>query len=222
MNVFHIIGPIMIGPSSSHTAGACRLGRVAYRVMNGETPKKVTFELAGSFATTYQGHGTDRALLAGLMGYDTDAIEIRDAFSIADERGIEYEYVKTHIPGCHPNTVRINFETVEGSKGQVQGASVGGGNIRIDSINGMKVSIDGQKPTILVSHKDVPGVIAKVTLMMSLKYSTANICNFGLNRQEKGGEALMTIELDDAPDPAMLEDIEEINEVTNVMMLDVI
>ena len=222
MNVFHIIGPVMIGPSSSHTAGAVRLGRVAYRMMAGSKPKKVIFELSGSFGSTYQGHGTDRALLAGLLGYNTDSMEIRSALKLADESGLDYQFISTHIPESHPNTVRIIYETIDGKKGVVQGASIGGGNIRIDFINGMKVDINGHHPTILVSHPDQPGLIAQVTSMISQKYKDTNISHFQLTRQNKGGSALMTIVLDEDPDPAMVEDIAKLDRVTGVMMLDVI
>ena len=143
MNVFDIIGPIMIGPSSSHTAGAVRLGRVANKVLNQEAPKEVMVELSGSFAKTYRGHGTDRALLAGIMGYHSYSEEIRDIFSIADKAGITYRFVPTQIPGSHPNTARIHVKGVNGTPVVVQGASIGGGNIRVDSINGMAVDFNG-------------------------------------------------------------------------------
>ena len=139
MNVFDIIGPVMIGPSSSHTAGAVRLGRVANKLMDGKTPSRVEITLSGSFARTYRGHGTDRALLAGIMGWHSYSEEIRDALEIASERGIRYEFIKKDIPGAHPNTARIFFELPDGTSGSVQGASVGGGNIRVDLVNGMKV-----------------------------------------------------------------------------------
>ena len=125
MNVFDIIGPIMIGPSSSHTAGAVRLGRVANKVLNQEAPKEVMVELSGSFAKTYRGHGTDRALLAGIMGYHSYSEEIRDIFSIADKAGITYRFVPTQIPGSHPNTARIHVKGVNGTPVVVQGASSG-------------------------------------------------------------------------------------------------
>lgn len=150
MNVFDIIGPIMIGPSSSHTAGAVRLGRVANKVLNQEAPKEVMVELSGSFAKTYRGHGTDRALLAGIMGYHSYSEEIRDIFSIADKAGITYRFVPTQIPGSHPNTARIHVKGVNGTPVVVQGASIGGGNIRVDSINGMAVDFNGEHNTILV------------------------------------------------------------------------
>ncbi len=219
MNVFDIIGPVMIGPSSSHTAGAVRLGRVANKVMNSKKPKEVRIELSGSFAKTYKGHGTDRALLAGIMGYKSYSDEIRDALQIATDRGIHYEFIPTEIPGAHPNTARIYVKAEDGSECTVQGASIGGGNIRVDYINGMKVDFTGEHNTILVLHEDRPGVIAAVTNLMREKYSTVNIGNFRLSRPVKGGHAMMTIEIDGIPPKGMIEDMRGIQNVINVMLI---
>ena len=199
MNVFDIIGPIMIGPSSSHTAGAVRLGRVANKVLNQEAPKEVMVELSGSFAKTYRGHGTDRALLAGIMGYHSYSEEIRDIFSIAE--------------------ARIHVKGVNGTPVVVQGASIGGGNIRVDSINGMAVDFNGEHNTILVPHYDRPGVIAEVTNIMWQKYKDVNIGNFKLSRPVKGGIAMMTIEIDGMPPEGMIEDIRTVKNVTNVFLI---
>lgn len=218
MNVFSIIGPVMIGPSSSHTAGACRIGRIVYLMTNGAPMKELKIELSGSFAHTYQGHGTDRALLAGIMGYDTDSIEIRDALDIATQRGIHYEFIPTHIPESHPNTARITYTLQSGETGSLMGASIGGGNIRIEAVNGMHVNLTGERTTVMVLHNDVPGVIADVTYMISEKYAHINICNFTLGRQKKGGLALMTMEFDNPFPEGMKEDIEKIDEVVNVII----
>ena len=139
MNIFDIIGPVMIGPSSSHTAGAVRLGRVANKLINNRIPRRVEITLSGSFAQTYKGHGTDRALLAGIMGYHSYSPEIRDALEIAKERGIDYVFLKQNIKGAHPNTAIIRCRTEDGSEGSMQGASVGGGNILVNQIDGMDV-----------------------------------------------------------------------------------
>ena len=128
MNIFQMIGPIMIGPSSSHTAGAVRLGHVVNKIANDDKIVDVTFELSGSFARTYKGHGTDRALLAGVMGYHSYAEEIRDALKIAKEKNISYRFIAKDIIGAHPNTARIYFQCESGATGSVQGASIGGGN----------------------------------------------------------------------------------------------
>lgn len=219
MNVFDIIGPVMIGPSSSHTAGAVRLGRVANKVMDGKKPVELEIVLSGSFARTYRGHGTDRALLAGVMGYHSYSEEIREAFEIARNEGISYKFIEQDIPGAHPNTARIKFKLTDGTEGTVEGASIGGGNIRVDQVNGMRVDFTGENNTILVLHWDKPGVIADVTNLMRLKYSQVNISNFHLSRKERGGEALMTIEIDGQPEAGMTEDIRGLNNVINSILI---
>ncbi len=219
MNIFDIIGPIMIGPSSSHTAGAVRLGRVANKVLEGAEPKEISVELSGSFAKTYKGHGTDRALLAGIMGYHSYSEEIRDIFTLADAKNIKYKFIPTSIPGSHPNTARIHVLAKNGTQCTVQGASIGGGNIQVDSINGLKVNFTGECNTILVLHKDRPGAIADVTNLMRIKYRKVNIGNFNLTRPEKGGDALMTIEIDGMPPQGMTDDLRNIDNVSNVMLI---
>ncbi|MDC7294457.1 MULTISPECIES: L-serine ammonia-lyase, iron-sulfur-dependent subunit beta [unclassified Butyrivibrio] len=219
MNVFDIIGPVMIGPSSSHTAGAVRLGRVVNKIMNEQKPESVEVTLSGSFAQTYKGHGTDRALMAGIMGFDSDSEEIRDALEIARDRGIKYSFIKKNIPGAHPNTALINYTLPGGETGTVLGCSIGGGNIRVDSINGMKVEFSGEKNTLLIMHKDKPGVIAKVTNFMHFFYSSLNICNFRLSREEKGGNAIMTIEIDGVPPEHLIEDIKLLRSVDNAILI---
>ncbi len=219
MNVFDIIGPVMIGPSSSHTAGAVRLGRVVNKLLDNRKLKKVEITLSGSFATTYKGHGTDRALLAGIMGYNSYSPEIRDALSIAAERGFEYTFIKENIKGAHPNTARIHYFTEDGSEGVMQGASVGGGNILVDQIDGMKVEFNGENNTLLIMHKDTPGVIAAVTTLLHFEYSELNISNFKLSRQERGGNALMTIEVESLPPDSIIEDLRKLGHVTNAILI---
>lgn len=219
MNIFDIIGPVMIGPSSSHTAGAVRLGRVANKLMNGSQPKFIRMELSGSFAKTYKGHGTDKALLAGILGYHSYSEEIRDIFAIAQDQGIQYEYIPTDIPNAHPNTARIHVTCLDGTECEVQGASIGGGNIRVDIIDGMKVDFTGEHNTILVPHYDRPGVIAAVTNLMWQNYKDVNIGNFKLSRPVKGGIAMMTIEIDGLPPAGMIEAIRSVENVTNVFLI---
>ena len=219
MNVFDIIGPVMIGPSSSHTAGAVRIGRVVNKLMDGQTAEKLEIILSGSFAQTYRGHGTDRALLAGIMGFRSDSAEIRDALEIAKERGINYEFVKKDIPGAHPNTARITYTLTDGSTGSVQAASVGGGNIRVDLVNNMHVDFSGESNTLLVMHQDRPGVIAAVTNLMREEYAELNICNFHLSREQRGGNAIMTIEIDNMPPETLIEDVRKLDYVTNAMLI---
>lgn len=219
MNIFNIIGPVMIGPSSSHTAGACRLGRVANKVIDDNKLVEVKITLSGSFAKTYRGHGTDRALLAGIMGYYSWSEEIRNAMEIAKERGLKYEFIEKDIPSAHPNTALIQYFCEDGKTGYVMGASIGGGNIRVDSIDGLQVDFTGENSTLLVIHKDTPGVIANVTNLMYGKYSNINIGNFRLSRKKRGGVALMTIELDELPPEELLSDIRKIENIENALMI---
>lgn len=219
MNVFDIIGPVMIGPSSSHTAGAVRLGRVANKLIDNRKLRKVEITLSGSFAQTYKGHGTDRALLAGIMGYHSYSPEIRDALSIARDCGISYEFIKEDIKDAHPNTARIHYFLEDGGEGVMQGASVGGGNILVNQIDGMKVEFNGEKDTILVMHLDKPGVIAAVTQLMHWEYAELNISNFHLTRQRKGGDAIMTIEIDGQPPENLISAIRSIENVTNAILV---
>lgn len=219
MNVFDIIGPVMIGPSSSHTAGAVRLGRVVNKLIDDRELDRVEIVLSGSFAQTYKGHGTDRALLAGIMGYKSYSPEIRDALTIADERGIKYSFTKENLKGAHPNTALIKFFLKDGSFGTMQGASIGGGNILVNQINGMNVEFNGENNTLLVMHEDKPGVIANVTHMMHFEHEDLNISNFHLSRQEKGGDAIMTIEIDNQPPEELVDEIRKIEHVRNAILI---
>ncbi len=219
MNIFDIIGPVMIGPSSSHTAGAVRLGRVANKIMDGVQPKKVTITLSGSFARTYKGHGTDRALLAGIFGYHSWDVQIRDALEIAKVRNLDYEFICEDIPEAHPNTARIHYVLPNGEEGEIEGASVGGGNIRVNYINGMHVDFTGDYSTILILHLDRPGVIADVTQLMRNNYPEANIASFRLARKERGGLSVMTIEIDGVATESMAMDLRGVNNVINALLI---
>ncbi|WP_423719283.1 L-serine ammonia-lyase, iron-sulfur-dependent subunit beta [Anaerotruncus rubiinfantis] len=193
LKVFDIVGPVMIGPSSSHTAGAARIGRIAYALL-GEKAVRADIRLHGSFAKTYKGHGTDKALVAGIMGMKPDDPRIRKSLELAKEQGLEVSIRPEFFENVHPNTALIILIGENGGQVRVQGASVGGGNILITEVNGMPVEITGQYATLIVLHRDAPGTIAQVTeLIASLG---VNICNFRLSREQKGGTAVMTIEVD--------------------------
>lgn len=219
MNVFDIIGPVMIGPSSSHTAGAVRLGRVAWQILE-DRPVKAVIELSGSFAQTYKGHGTDKALIAGIMGMDSYDERIRCSLELAREQGLEYEFHEVNIPDTHPNTAHIFLYGESGKTADIQGASVGGGNILVEKINEMDVAYTGQSTTILVRHYDRPGAIAAVTNFMA--YSDVNIGNFRLSRQKKGGEAIMTIEIDGAAPEGLTAQLKVLPHVISAIILKVI
>lgn len=216
MQVFDMIGPVMIGPSSSHTAGACRLGRVAYKIL-GDRPVRARIGLCGSFAQTYRGHGTDRALIAGILNYHTYDSRLRDALTLAKSEGLEYEFYLTSLPGAHPNTAIIALTGEKGGSCHIIGASIGGGNIIVTQINGLDVQFTGQYNTLIVLHQDTPGVIAAVTNTMA--YSGANIGNFRLSRPKKGGEAVMTIEVDGDVSDAMIDWLRQLPHITGVVLV---
>lgn len=215
-SIFDIIGPNMIGPSSSHTAGACRIGNVARKIA-GKDIKKASFLLHGSFAKTYQGHGTDRALLGGILGFDTDDDRIRNSFEIAKARGIEFEFEETDLGEVHANTVKIIIDKHDKSQVQVLGSSIGGGNIIISEINGLELEFTGEYTTIIISHKDKPGVIAGVTKILA-EY-LINIAFMRVYRHGKGQRAFMIIETDDDINSKVIEDIEEIKDVANTYLV---
>lgn len=216
MNVFDIIGPVMIGPSSSHTAGAARLGRIA-RALLGQRPVRADILLHGSFAKTYRGHGTDKAIVAGVLGMAPDDARIRESLALAQMTGLAVSIAPGEIDGAHPNTARIALWGEEGGHICMQGASVGGGNILVTKVNGMDVHISGQYNTLIVLHQDTPGIIAAVTELLA--ESQVNICNFRLSRQKKGGVAVMTIEMDGGLDPALNGRIEALPHILSSTML---
>jgi L-serine dehydratase len=216
MNVFDIIGPVMIGPSSSHTAGAVRLGQLARKIL-GERAVKADIQLSGSFAQTYRGHGTDKAIIAGIMGMFSDDERIRNSLDIAAEEGLEFSFRPQDIPGTHPNTARIILTGENGAGCEIQGASIGGGNILVTEINGMAVSVTGQYNTLLILHHDKPGTIATVTNFMA--YSGINIGNFRLSRPKKGGEAVMTIEVDGDVPEDLIHSLRILPNIINVILI---
>ncbi len=216
MNVFDILGPVMIGPSSSHTAGAARIGRVALSLL-GAPAVKADILLHGSFAKTYKGHGTDKALIAGIMGLQTDDPRIRQAPELAREQGLEVNISTGSIDGAHPNTARVTLTGQDGSTVSLLGSSIGGGNILVKEINGMAVSITGQYTTLIVLHRDTPGIIAAVTEILSA--ADVNICSFSLSRQKKGGQAIMTIELEGSFGPELNDKIQCLPDIYASTML---
>lgn len=210
MNIFDIIGPVMIGPSSSHTAGAVRIGYIA-RLLLGEDIKQADIIFHGSFAKTYKGHGTDKAVTAGIMGMLPDDERIRNSLEIAREKDIEINISTAKIEDAHPNTAKMTLYGKYGRILTIQGSSIGGGNILITNIDGLEVSITGQQNTLIVVHRDTPGMIAAVTDYMSKK--GLNIASFKLTRLEKGGKAIMTIEIEGNDLIGLNETIEKIDGV---------
>lgn len=216
MNAFDIIGPVMIGPSSSHTAGAARIGRIA-RLLLGEEPAAAHIVLHGSFAKTYKGHGTDKALIAGILGMEPDDARLRFSPQIAAGQGLDIQITTADLPDAHPNTAQLTLTGRSGAAVTVRGASVGGGNILIDTLDGMPVRISGQNPCLVVQHRDRPGVIAQVTDLLAER--GVNICNFSLSRRNKGGVAVMTIEMDGGPDECLTRQVSALPDVLGTVLL---
>lgn len=196
-SVFDIIGPRMVGPSSSHTAGAVRIGLVVHKLLDGERPKEVLLTLYGSFAETGFGHGTDRALLAGVLGVAPDDARVRFSMLLARSENIWVE-IKKGDEADHPNTAKIYVRTESDREFTVVGESVGGGNIEIVEINGMQVSFTGDYPTLIAFYTDVPGVISKVTAILAKEH--INVAFMKVFRSAKRSGACMVIETD-APVP---------------------
>jgi len=200
-NVFDLLGPIMVGPSSSHTAGAVRLGGMARKIL-GEKPVEGTIFLHGSFAKTGKGHGTDLALLAGLLGMLPDDERIPEAPKIAKERGLSVNYESVDLGGVHPNTVKFDLVGQSGGHVEVVGSSIGGGTIVIHKINDFEVEIRGDYPTLVILHQDLPGLVAQVTLLLATAH--INIASMRVSREKKGAKALMVLETDQTIDQAVL------------------
>ena len=216
MNVFDIVGPVMIGPSSSHTAGAARIGAVA-RALLGSQPVEARIELHGSFARTGRGHGTDKALVGGLLGFAPDDTRLRDALALAARQGMAVRIAAVDLPDAHPNTARLYLRSAGGRTLEVQGCSVGGGSIRITGMDGMEVLLTGESPTLIVVHRDEPGAIAAVT--EALAGRRLNISGFRLDRQKRGGNAVMVLELDGAVGPEVTGAVRALPQVLHVTLL---
>ena len=213
--VFDIIGPTMIGPSSSHTAGAVRIGLVARDLFN-QLPNQVDIYLYGSFMETYKGHGTDVALVGGLLGYDTDDDSIQKSLEAAETAGMKVNFIEMAEERSHPNTAIINMRNAE-KEISVEGVSIGGGKIEVVAINGFNIAISGNYPALLVFHKDTFGTIGKVANILG--DSSINVGSMQVSRKEKGDQALMTCELDDAVNKDIIEKIKNVDGVVTVSLM---
>lgn len=214
MNIFDIIGPVMVGPSSSHTAGAVKIGYVSQKLL-GEPIIKAEILLYGSFLATGKGHGTNFALVAGLLGMTQDDKRIPQSFEIARRKGIELVFGKANLKNYHPNSVQLNLTGKNGRHLEIIGESVGGSVINIANIDGLSANFSGDNPTLIVHNKDQPGHVAEVTSMLSHK--SVNIATMQLYRANRGGEAVMVLELDqEIPQDALvwLSKLEGVNKVT--------
>lgn len=217
LSIFDVIGPNMIGPSSSHTAGAVSIALMARNLFSEEI-KSVRFTLYGSFSKTYQGHGTDRALLGGILGFSTDDERIRDAFDHAKKLGIAYEYIIDELTVTnHPNTADIELTGVTGRKMTIRGESIGGGKMKIVRIDHIDVEFTGEYSTLIVHQMDKPGVVAHITQALS-EYNV-NIAFMRLFREKKGAAAYTVVESDEKIPVAVLDQIRNNEHVSDLMLI---
>jgi L-serine dehydratase len=198
MNLFDIMGPIMVGPSSSHTAGAVRIGLITRKLL-GEPVLDAEMLLHGSFAATGEGHGTDRALVAGLLGMKPDNVKIPASFEIAKQKGMKFTMGTVVLRGVHPNTAMLRVTGKSGKRLEVVASSIGGGKIRICRVDGIETNFSGDCPTLIVHNLDQPGHVAQVTTLLS--QHSVNIATMQLYRNVRGGYAVMVLECDQ-PIPA--------------------
>lgn len=206
--VFDILGPIMIGPSSSHTAGAARLGNLA-RIIVGKPFSRVDFYLHGSFAKTMTGHGTDKALLAGVLGMRPDDENLSKSFEIAKEKNINFKFEEKDLGYTHSNTVKFVFTLTKNRKFHVTGSSIGGGNVLITNIDGTEIEFSGSKPTILVRNRDTKGVIAHISTILA--NSEVNIATMNVVRNKD--IATMVIEVDSKIEESLMDKISELKDI---------
>lgn len=206
VDIFDILGPVMVGPSSSHTAGAVRIGNMARTLLGGE-PRTARIQLHGSFAETGRGHGTDRALIAGLLGLRPDDLEIPNSFALAAERELDFSFEAVNLRDAHPNTAVLDVADQEGRRLKMQAASIGGGRIRVDRLNEVDVQFTGAYNTLIIRSLDISGELADVT--RELSRGRINIANMSLCRSKRGGAVLMVIETDQAVPPVVRTLIEE-------------
>lgn len=215
--LFDMIGPIMIGPSSSHTAGACRIGFTAQNIIK-MAITHVEFVLFGSFAKTYKGHGTDIALLGGFLGMKPDDERIVDAFNMAENRGLEYKFTLSNEESDHPNTVKILAKTTRLETWEIIGKSIGGGKMIITSINGIEVSYTGEFNTLVIHQKDHSGMLAKIATILS--ENRINVAFMKVYRESKGEKAISIIETDETIESHVIDEILNASGITYVNVIE--
>ncbi len=217
VSLLDIIGPVMVGPSSSHTAGACRIGLIA-RALIGGSPDTARVELHGSFARTGTGHGTDRAIAGGLLGYQPDDVRLRESLEAAEQSGMKITFENTKLRGDHhPNTTRITL-TRERRSVVLVGSSIGAGRIIITAIDGFPVDVTGSYTTLVVVAHDEPGIVAR--LATALAEESVNLATMRVSRRQKGGDAIHIYELDSPPGPAAIDRIRALSAVKTLRVID--
>ena len=218
ISIFDVVGPNMIGPSSPHTAGAASISSIAKKMFSKEI-KNVKFILYGSFAKTYKGHGTDKALLGGSLGFVSDDLRIRDSFDIAKQLGITYSFEESNIELEHPNVVDVCMESKTGDKMVVRGISIGGGKIKIISINNITLEFFGEYPTLIIDHLDKKGVLAFITNY--LQDNNINIAFMKVYRDAKGEKAHSIIECDDKINDNIINALKQNKNILNVVLVQI-
>ena len=217
MNLFDILGPVMVGPSSSHTAGAVRIGRIARRLLGEGTPRRAVITLSGSFAATGRGHGTDRALVAGLLGMQPDDERIARSFFVAADKGMDFRFENANLRGEHPNTARLSLTGRSGRQMSLVASSLGGGRITVVELDGLRVRFSGDLPTLIVQNHDQPGLVSDVASMLAR--NGVNIATLQLYRDHPGGSAVMVIEIDKAVPQAGIEWLRGVEGISGVTFL---
>ncbi len=214
ISAFDIIGPIMVGPSSSHTAGALKIARIAGK-LSAKRIVDVSFRLYNSFAKTFRGHGTDRALMGGILGMDTDDLRIKNSFAIAHERGVEFEFIADQSENeYHPNTVEISIKYEDGSSLFVRGSSIGGGEVEITNINGTEISFSGRYNAVIIHQKDEPGVVAHIATVF--EKHKINIAYMHVYRDGPGDDAYSIVEIDGDRNDDFTEELRGIPKILSV------
>lgn len=216
MNLLDIIGPVMVGPSSSHTAGAVKIGQISRKLL-GESIANARIAFHGSFYATGKGHGTDRALIAGLLSFAVDDERIPDSFTYAAEAGMKFTLTGTDLGDVHPNSVQLNLTGVSGRQIEIVAASIGGGRIQITEIDGLPANFSGDYPTLIVHNLDQPGHVTRVTSMLAEQ--SVNIATMQLYRDGRGGNAVMVIECDQEVPVASIQWLEHEEGILKVTYL---
>lgn len=217
MDIFDILGPVMVGPSSSHTAGAVRIGLMA-RALLGTEPVRANIHLHGSFAETGLGHGTDKALVAGLLGMQPDDLRIPNSFAIAKQAGFAFHFDTRELRDAHPNTAMICVYDKDEKRLEIQASSLGGGRIMVDKLDGISVNFTGEYNTLVVRNQDESGTVAAVTSILTQLH--VNVANMSLYRHKRGGDALMVIETDQHLKPSQVAFLSELPGVLSMTYYD--
>lgn len=218
MNLFDVMGPIMVGPSSSHTAGAVKIGYTARKLLRDEI-RSASLYLHGSFLATGKGHGTDKALIAGLLGMQPDDERIPESFQIASRKGMKFEFIGIELRNAHPNSVMLKLEGTRGNKLEIVASSIGGGAIMVNQIDGIEANICACNPTLIINNIDQPGHVSLVASVLGQK--AVNIATMHIYRDRRGGKATMIIECDqEVPEDAieLLHRTDGVSKVTYLSM----